>query len=107
MCGNGVTIGMIATIINRCQNVIRKVQHQAAAVCCVGAVGTLLRGTAVSRTVTATILTAVSTAAVCAYPSQFYNDKNFICCTWRDIWRDAWRDGINRTVVVYALADGE
>ena len=99
MCGNGVMIGMITPIMNYLPSVIRKVQHQALTVCCVGAVGTVLRGAVVSRAVTSAILTTVTTAAVCAYLSQFYNDKNFICCTWRD--------GINKTVVVYSLADGE
>ena len=107
MCGNGVMIGMVDNIINHRQNAIRKVQHRASSVCCVGAVGAMLRGTAVSRTVTTAILTAVAAASVCAYPSQFYNDKNFNCCTWRDIWRDTWRDGTNRMIVVYMLADGE
>ena len=104
-------IGMITPIMNYLLSVIRKVQHQASTMCCVEAVGTVLRGVVVSRAVTSVILTTATTAAVCAYPSQFYNDKNFICCTWRDIWRDAWRDtwrdGTNRTVVVYMLADGE
>ena len=60
----------------------------------------MMRGVAKCRTETSTFRANVTaTMAVCAYPSQFYDDKNFICCTWRD--------GINRMVVVYALADGE
>lgn len=78
MFGNGVMIGMIVTIINHHQNAIRKVQHQATAVCCVGTVGTMLRATAVFRAVTATFQASVSTATVCVSPSQFDNDREVI-----------------------------
>lgn len=73
MYGNGVMIGMIVTIINHHQNVIRKVQHQAATECCVGAIGSMMRGSAVFRAVPTAIPTGVTTTAVCASPSQFDN----------------------------------
>lgn len=38
--------------------------------CCVGDVGAMMRGAAVSRTVTAAVLATMATASVCAYHSQ-------------------------------------
>ena len=79
MYGSGVMIGMIGTIINHHQNVIRRVRILTTTEWCVGAVGTMLwRGTAVFLTVTAIILATVVTTMVCASPSQFDNDREVI-----------------------------
>ena len=69
---NGVRIGMAITaaFLRR----IRKALPPVLIVCCVGAVGAMMRGTAVSRAATASAPTAGTTTSGCASPSPVYNE---------------------------------
>ena len=69
-------IGMEIIVIRH--SIIRRVRILATTVSCVGAVGVVMRGAAVFRTVPASILSAVSMSSVCASPSQFDNDREVI-----------------------------
>lgn len=73
MCGNGATIGLTVAIMPTLRSTIRKVLAQAAVVCCVGADGTMVRGTAASRTAVATIPVTGTATSGCVLLSSIYN----------------------------------